>query len=50
MPNDDEAKIAIAGLNGEDFHGSQLNIEVSCIPIIGAYNFVQCFLCISIVT
>lgn len=29
MEKDDEAKIAVAGLNGHDFHGSPLNVELS---------------------
>ena len=28
MEREEEAKIAIAGLNGHEFQGSQLNVEV----------------------
>lgn len=40
MSSEDEAKIAIAGLNGQDFHGSQINVEVSCTKLLSTESHV----------
>jgi RNA recognition motif-containing protein len=33
MEREEEAKIAIAGLNGHEFQGSQLNVEVKILML-----------------
>ena len=41
MEREEEAKIAIAGLNGHEFEGSQLNVEV-CIDAGCVLYFSAC--------